>query len=288
MSITKTPIEWCTHTVNPIRAVNKETGRIGHFCEKCSPGCKNCYSSRLQPRFGTFPFIAENRDKVDLVLDEEKLQSVIRMRKPAEIFWCDMTDMFLADHPDEWVDKCFAAMALSPQHRHLVLTKRDFRLVNYIGADKFTLRWDEIRKQAAFMWRGLMPEFDWPLRNVWLGVSVEDRERKGRIERLRATPAAVRFLSIEPLLEDLGEIDLTGIGWVIVGGESGPGARPFDLYWAQSIIDQCQRAGVACFVKQIGAAPLIGGLTVDGPPGKGGDMNYWPAWLKVRECPNAS
>jgi protein gp37 len=146
-----------------------------------------------------------------------------------------------------------------------------------------------------------------PFENVWLGVSVEDRKYGlPRIEHLRRVPAAVRFLSIEPLLEDLGEIDLTGIGWVIVGGESGPGARPFDLAWARSIRDQCRAAGVPFFLKQVGSNPFdslfafrafqggraplnrdhamaLGALTLDDK--KGGNLSELPSDLRIREMP---
>lgn len=149
----------------------------------------------------------------------------------------------------------------------------------------------------------------WPtvFRNAWLGVSIEDRAHGlPRIDELRKVPAAIRFLSVEPLLEDLGTIDLTDIHWVIVGGESGPGARPFDLAWARSIVAQCRAANVPCFVKQLGAKP-VENLTVTGNfrthkgrrqlemrvdpvrlvDRKGGDMSEWPEDLRIREYPRA-
>ena len=132
----------------------------------------------------------------------------------------------------------------------------------------------------------------WPLPNVWLGVSVEDRAHKSRINSLRETPAAVRFLSIEPLLEDIGKLDLRGIHWVIVGGESGRGARPFDLAWAWSIVKQCELVGVPVFVKQLGAN-IAGRDCEHGRSGKtcktmhrsGADPSEWPEDLRVREFP---
>lgn len=126
--------------------------------------------------------------------------------------------------------------------------------------------------------------------NVWLGTSVEDRKATSRIDVLRKIPAAIRFLSIEPLIEDLGPIDLTGIHWVIIGGESGPGSRPCSVMWFRSIVDQCKAAGVAVFVKQLGASPLLGtaaaALGVIGlRDKKGGDMAEWPEDLRIREFP---
>lgn len=126
----------------------------------------------------------------------------------------------------------------------------------------------------------------WPLPNVWLGASVENRAALHRVDDLRETPAAVRFLSIEPLLEDLGTLDLRGIDWVIVGGESGAGARPFHFSWLLAIVKQCADAGVACFVKQIGACPIRSdgqGFAITHR--KGGDMSEWPESLRVRQFP---
>ena len=203
-----------------------------------------------------------------------------------------------SERPDEWVDRIFAAMALCPQHTFQVLTKRAKRMRNYLmqftrcgmlpariidAADTFLPRHD-IR---SISWT--FPA--WPLANVWLGVSVDDRARLPRIDELRATPAALRFLSLEPLLEDLGPLDLRGIDWVVVGGESGPGARPFDLKWACSIITQYQRAGVPVFMKQLGRKPVLGQPGDDGwgrlivKDRKGGDRAEWPPALRVREYP---
>ena len=246
-----TKIEWVRNrdgtqgeTINPFRARNKATGAIGHFCEKVGPGCKNCYASRLQCRFGLFPFVAENRDKVELFLDESKLQEVLRRRKPTTWFWCDMTDMFWDGYPDEWRDRCFAVMALTPQHMHIVFTKRAGEMRDYLSNEH------RLRMKVTL---GPLP-----LPNVWLGVSVEDRKNKDRIELLRQAPAAIRFLSLEPLLEDIGMLDLTGIHWVICGGESGPGARPAPPDWFRSARDQCQAAGVPFFFKHWGEWSPVG------------------------------
>lgn len=302
-----TSIEWTDHSVNPIRARNRATGAVGHFCEKITPGCAHCYSSTWQHRFtsrgnGTgLDFLPVNRSKVELFLDDGVLRSVLKRRKPTKFFWCDMTDMFGEWVADRWIDRCFAIMSLTPQHTHQVLTKRPERMREYMalgrqgrvndthilnGGSPIWFRLDE-RKLAG-------PQ--WPLPNVWLGVSVEDQQRADeRIPLLLQTPAAVRFLSVEPLL---GPVDLSKylacpgcggsgvviehhdfcseelscaccgerpISLVIVGGESGHGARPMHPDWARSIRDQCQASGAAFFFKQWGEwAP--------GNDGAGGDL----------------
>lgn len=267
-----TPIEWVRnaageqgHTINPIRFRNLETGKVGHHCEKVSPGCKNCYASTMNggPYLCGLTYTAENTAKGEFFLDGNALEQVLHRRKPTAYFWCDMTDMFGRWVPDKWIDQCFATMALTPQHRHFVLTKRAERLPEYFadipyrqevvgilaeyesGIDRFRLRLGNPEDGK--------PRWTLPLPNVWLGVSVEDRDHLWRADVLRETPAAVRFLSVEPLLADLGEIHgLSGIDWVIVGGESGPGARPMDPAWPRSIRDQCTSAKVPLFFKQWG------------------------------------
>jgi protein gp37 len=365
----KTPIEWTDFSVNPFRAENKFTGQRGHFCVKVSPGCKLCYSSRLQPRLGAFPFLAENRNKVNLVFDNSKLLDVARRKIPTKYFWCDMTDMFWEEYPDEWIDQCIGVMAWTRQHIHQVLTKRADRLMRYsqgLAALSGKERSMRMAKSKGFaVTEENCGEFRWPLPNVWFGTSVEDQQRADeRIPLLIQTPAAVRFVSYEPALGpvdftkidyrkqlrdrlcaavrwsaerdgdadvkeqvqqaaasvpdgDLGDGNpalnvLTGewfdgwdsgqkLHWVIVGGESGPGARPFDIAWARDTIQQCKDAGVACFVKQFGASPYSitdriagrAGLPDGSPDGfylrlndsKGGDPEEWPEDLRVREFP---
>ncbi len=245
----KTSIQWVInpdgtpgHTVNPIRFRNKETGKVGHYCEKISAGCKNCYASAMQkPYLSGLEFTAENKGKGELFLDEAVLESVLRRRKPTSYFWCDCTDLFGQWVPDEWIGECFGTMAEAHWHQHMVLTKRAARLLEWSRAVCHYPKGD----------RSQRPVIGWPL-NARVGVSVEDRPTKFRIDYLRETPAALRFLSLEPLLEDLGELDLRGIGWVIVGGESGPGARPMNPAWARSVRDQCIAAEVAYFHKQNG------------------------------------
>lgn len=308
----KTSIQWCDHSINPFKARNIETGAVGHFCAKCSPGCKNCYSSKMQKPFLTkLEFLAENRPKVELFFDEKAIEQVLKRKKPTRYFWSDMTDMFWEEYSDEWIDRCFAVMACTPQHTHLVLTKRAARMRRYMqthhahGLSKF----DDVRKWMVLISSRMKPETSWPLSNVWLGVSVEDQLRKERIDELRQIPAAVRFVSFEPLLEDLGDIDLIGIHWAIWGGESGPNACPCDIEWIGRGMKQAKAQGVKNFVKQLGARPMLpaGNDGGDWPEGtrfgnrtgdqkwngrqvilrdkKGGNMEEWPSDLRVREFP---
>jgi len=306
----KTSIQWCDYSINPIRARNKKTGAVGHFCEKVSHGCTHCYASALQGRFNLPAFkgarslptlpIGDNgcvtvAEDIEVFLDEGKLQEVLRRKKPTRYFWADMTDLFGSWVPDEWLHRCFAAMALTPQHTHQLLTKRPERMREYIvGADG-----REINFNIPGRLMNREP-FDWPLPNVWLGVSVEDQQRKERIDVLRPVPAVIRFLSLEPLLEDLGELNLDGIHLCIVGGESGKDARPCDVAWVRSIVKQCKTAGVAAFCKQLGSKPVDGAkMVAAGVCGrravpnvlklrdpKGGEMREWPEDLRIRSFPD--
>lgn len=205
-----TPIEWTDHSINPIRA--KLGARVGHYCEKVSPGCKNCYSSRLQPRFG-LPQFQEQRGNADVVpfFDVSKLKEVLRRRKPTKFFWCDMTDMFGEWVPEGWIAACFAAMAATPWHTHQVLTKRAERMrtvVTEMYADDGARLVDAAEWLAGQISACHLGEDEWtfPLKNVWLMVSAEDQPRADeRIHHLLATPAAVRGVSAEPLI---GPLDL--------------------------------------------------------------------------------
>lgn len=276
----KTSIEWTDFSINPIRARHKLTGAVGHYCEKISQGCKNCYASRLQSRF-RMPAFNEQRgdDNIEVLLDGSKLVEVLRRNKPTRYFWCDMTDIFGDWVPDEYIDRCFTTMALTPHHTHQVLTKRPERMQEYI-VGLYKRRGDFIDRATHNGAQVLITSFENWLPQVWLGVSVENQETADkRIPLLLETPAAVRFLSCEPLLgkinwrrsvckcpwfEDAENTrhlmmcplfeparDL-GLHWVIVGGESGPGARPMHPGWALGLLDQCETAGVSYFFKQWG------------------------------------
>jgi protein gp37 len=213
-------IEWTDATWNPVRG-----------CTKVSPGCKHCYAETFAERFrgvANHPF----EQGFDLRLVREKLEVPLNWRSPKRIFVNSMSDLFHPDVPVEYIAEVGRVMAKASWHTYQILTKRDERMRELL---KRELKWIS------------------ELRNAWFGVSVEDREHGlPRIESLRHTPACVRFLSIEPLLEDLGSLDLRKIDWVIVGGESGHGARPMKEEWVLSILSQCEAAGVPFFFKQWG------------------------------------
>jgi protein gp37 len=213
-------IEWTDATWNPVRG-----------CSKISPGCKHCYAETFAERFrgvAGHPY----EEGFDLRLVPEKLSDPLRWKTPKMIFVNSMSDLFHEDVPDEYIVAISRVMILGNWHTYQVLTKRAVRLRRLLAA------------RLAFAARQS---------HIWWGVSVEDR-RHGipRVAELRAAPAAVRFLSIEPLLEDLGVLDLAGIHWTIVGGESGPGARPVRVEWVESIHRQCASVGVPFFFKQWG------------------------------------
>ena len=235
--------------------------------------------------------------KVDLV--EKHLEDPLRWKTPRRVFVNSMSDLFHEALLDEAIDRVFAVMAVCPQHTFEVLTKRSERMREWLTRDNIP---DMLDVEIHAMGIRSRPEFQWPLPNVWLGVSVEDQATADeRIPLLLRTPAALRFVSYEPALGPvnllrymsvpLAEIDNPGamLDWVIVGGESGPGARPFDIPWARNTVAQCKAAGVACFVKQVGSVPMERGERWRYEPKlkdrKGGDWEEWPADLRVREFP---
>lgn len=260
---TGTKIQWTDTTWNPLRG-----------CSAISPGCAHCYAARMCSRglpgllspTTREPFAIHGKWTGRVELIESKLTEPLRWRKPRRVFVNSMSDLFHDSVSDDVIDRVFAVMALAPQHTFQVLTKRAGRLPAWCRrlqrmADEWAPRTakksfgpSDVLNLRWLHWTvGMGPAFPyhpWPIPNVWIGVSVEDRARLSRIDELRATPAAVRFISFEPLLEDVGRVDLTGIHWVICGCESGPGARPFDEDWARGLRDQCQAAGVAFFYKQ--------------------------------------
>lgn len=209
-------IEWTEQTWNPA------TG-----CTKVSPGCKHCYAETMAVRLKAMG-AAGYGSGFALALHPERLTQPLRRKKPTVWFVNSMSDLFHEDIPNAFLDQVFETIRATPQHTYQILTKRADRLPKYFA------------------------ERTCP-RNVWLGVSVEDRHYGvPRIERLRQVNARVRFLSVEPLLEDVGLLDLTGIHWVIVGGESGPKARPMRPEWADAVRRQCEAQGSAFFFKQWG------------------------------------
>lgn len=211
----KSAIEWTEATWNPL------TG-----CDKISPGCANCYAERMSERLRLMGQ-PNYKNGFELTLHPHALALPLKWKKPQRIFVNSMSDLFHKDVPIEFIQQVFATMRQASWHRFQILTKRSDRLAE------------------------LAPALAWPA-NVWMGVSVENADHVYRIDHLRGVGAAVRFLSIEPILGPIHELDLERIGWVIVGGESGPGARPMLEEWVIEIRDQCRRAGVPFFFKQWG------------------------------------
>lgn len=279
-----TKIEWTDETWNPTRGCSMAPGsELG--------GCLNCYAARNQLRrpqqtaSSGKPFAilrdAGPRWSGEVELIESKLLEPLHWKKPRRVFVNSMSDLFHENLPDAAIDRVFAVMALCPQHTFQVLTKRAERMRRYFTEDELG-RAIAIKAEATRIpgyHDGLCEAADfmpWPYRNIQLGVSVEDQANKYRIDLLRPTPAAVRFLSIEPLLEDIGQLNLTGIHWVIVGGESGPGARPIHPDWVASIRDQCQAASVPFFFKQWGE---YGPVTLDDRHGKNTPNERRGVWV---------
>lgn len=300
----ETTIAWTDRSVNPIRA--RLNGHVGHHCERISAGCQFCYSSRLQSRFKMAEFRADQRQGVEVFFDYGRLREVLTRRKPTKWFWCDMTDLFGDWVEEAWIDKVFAVCALTPQHTHQILTKRPERMRAYIEARAHrAMFWKDAARSLGYAleWEGisLVP---FPLRNVWLGVSGEDQDTvTKRTHVLLETPAAVRFLSLEPMMSevDLHAGELLCKTWsnggltigryldqVIVGGESGPKARPCHVEWIHRVVEQCRETETACFVKQLGAYPIWAGssLTPIAPArGKCADPAEWPEALRVQQFP---
>lgn len=272
----KTKIEWTDATWNPI------TG-----CSVVSPGCTNCYAMRLAgTRLKHHPSRKGLTDMSkagpvwngEVRLNEGWLDQPLRWKKPRRIFVCAHGDLFHENVPDEWIDKVFAVMALAPQHTFQVLTKRSERMRDYLDGYASWLRvenlLDELKPSSLWNSNVLSAQSilgsAQPLPNVWLGVSAEDQKRwDERVVRdLNNTPAAVRWVSAEPLLDPIYADDIEGLDWVVCGGESGPGYRPMNPEWAQWMRDQCKGAGVAFYMKQMaGKGPI-------------------PEDLKVREYPH--
>ncbi|WP_299558646.1 phage Gp37/Gp68 family protein [uncultured Sulfitobacter sp.] len=279
-----TKIEWTERTWNPI---------VG--CSVVSPGCTSCYAMKMAARIermgGAPQYDGTTKDSRagavwtgKVALAEKALLAPLKRNTPTTYFVNSMGDLFHEDVPDEWIDQVFAIMALCPQHTFQVLTKRSARMREYVDTkppDGQHLKPAHIFSAGARagFWKSTAP-FHWPLPNVWLGVSAEDQQRADeRIPDLLATPAAVRFISAEPLLRRIdllqpqfGEVFCNAkcnehcqargdeecpkffgkIDWVIVGGESGKNARPMHPDWARSLRDQCAAAGVSFFFKQWG------------------------------------
>jgi protein gp37 len=233
----KSSIEWTEATWNPT------TG-----CDRISDGCDNCYALTLAKRLkamGSRKYQNDGDPRTSgpgfgVTVHPDTLATPLRWKEPRVVFVNSMSDLFHARVPSSFVRQVFEVMEATPRHTYQILTKRAARL----------------RKLA-----GTLP---WPP-NVWMGVSVEDSSVLSRIDDLRTVPAAVRFISAEPLIAPLGRLNLEGIDWLIAGGESGPGARPVESDWVRQLRDQCHMAGTAFFFKQWGGrTPKAGGRSLDG------------------------
>lgn len=306
-----TGIEWTDRTWNPV------TG-----CTKVSPGCDNCYAEGITRRFAGSKAFPRG---FDVTLHPERLDAPLRWRKPARVFVNSMSDLFHDDVPYEYLARVWAVMAATPQHTYQVLTKRHGRMRSLLSSTPFRLH---VMARAAELDEPSRRSPMWPVSNVWVGVSVEDQKRADlRIPALLDTPAAVRFLSCEPLIgpvDLLGRLDhgcdevgpaithdgyevrtdygtgiehdcdhQIGIDWVIVGGESGAGARPMHLDWARALVEQCRSADVPVFVKQLGTAwardKSVAGRPRyrDDPKGADWSVTGFPNDLRVRQWPEA-
>jgi len=297
-----TSIQWTDRTWNPVRG-----------CSRVSAGCDNCYAMNIAHRFSGAgkPFdglTTIRRGKVDWTgvarFIPDQLGAPLKWRKPSRVFVNSMSDLFHEDLPDEVIDKVFAVMALTPQHTFQVLTKQPKRAAEWfkVGEELTTIAGERLAAENG--WCHPNEGEHWPLPNVHLGASAENQETyDARVPTLiHGCPAAVHFVSLEPML---GPIRLRGTGhihldWVIIGGESGPGARPFDIAWAEALVADCAENAIPCFVKQLGAHPC---LKVEGHPlfsyhhthgdlfckklkdRAGGDPSEWPPALRVRQFP---
>jgi protein gp37 len=241
---TKSSIEWTESTWNPL------TG-----CTKISPGCKNCYAARMAKRLQAMG-LEKYSNGFQLTLHPDSLEEPLRLKKPQMIFVNSMSDLFHKNVPAEFIQQVFEVMRQAHWHTFQILTKRAHRLLE------------------------MDPQIEWP-ENVWMGVSVENQDYAFRIDLLRQTHARVKFLSLEPLLGPLEDLNLNGIDWVIVGGESGPRARPLAYEWVASIRDQCVRSNTPFFFKQWGGVhKKKTGRLLDG--------RTWDEWPRVVALPVAN
>lgn len=234
----KSAIEWTDATWNPV------TG-----CTKISAGCDHCYAERFAERFRGVPnHPFENG--FDLTLRPERLEQPLKWRQSRMIFVNSMSDLFHKDVPTEFVEHVFFTMEKANWHTYQVLTKRSSRMKSFVNA----------RYRG-----GRAPG------HIWLGTSLENRSQLSRLRHVQNMNATIRFLSIEPMLGPVGQLDLAGISWVIVGGESGPGFRPIKPEWIREVRDQCVEGDVAFFFKQWGGLrPKSGGREIDG--------RQWSEW----------
>jgi protein gp37 len=299
----RTSISWTDATWNPIRG-----------CSRVSEGCRHCYAELIAARFSgpgqPYEGLARRRSNGEpqwtgVVRPIKKhLADPIRWRRPRRIFVNSMSDLFHESLDVGYIAQVFAVMYLTPRHTFQVLTKRPLRMLEILTSATF---YSAVLRAATYLRHdfprhidgGISDRTKFPHPNVWLGVSVEDQQAADeRIPLLLKTPAAVRFLSCEPLLGPVDILEairvLHRIDWVIVGGESGPGARPCRLSWIEQLMTQCREHDVAVFVKQLGSRPWEDrdwvGIANDLElrDRKGGDPSEWPEDLRVREMPTSA
>lgn len=295
----KTSIEWTNRTWSPT------TG-----CTKVSAGCRNCYAERQSLRFKGTPAYPVGFDPYPR---PDRLAEPLAWTKPGRCFVCHMSDLFHVDIPFEFIAAVWAIMAAADTHTFQVLTKRPQRAAQFFDwldnsrtsrsallfkhAAAYLLEADSAESNPAkrrltpevhdaLYYRCLLRRPPRALPNVWLGVSVEDSRVLHRVDQLRELPAAVRFLSVEPLIGPLGGYaDFSGMDWVIIGGESGPGSRPLEVGWARQAMSAAESAGAAVFFKQMGTA-WAKEHDPNGHP-KGGDPATWPEEFRVRDYPKS-
>lgn len=298
----KSQIQWTDATWNPVRG-----------CDPVSPGCANCYAATMAARFSGAGYWGEGlavmsagkgRWTGKVTTHPDMLGLPLTWLQPRRIFVNSTSDLFHEGVPVDFVAAVIGVMSLACHHTYQVLTKRPERMrtiisnltlehchdallrINPIGLTRAQSKAVMAALPATSPFRDGNYEDFWPMPNLWLGVSVEDQIRASRVDILRDTPAALRFISYEPALEMVDfEGKLDGIDWVIVGGESGNLARPFNLDWAHKTVHACCRAGVACFVKQMGAKPCSPLGKIQLKNGHGADMAEWPEAIRIRQFP---
>ncbi|MEG3933779.1 MULTISPECIES: DUF5131 family protein [unclassified Microcoleus] len=292
-------IQWTGITANPIHLVKADGKHGGHWCHKISPGCLHCYAETMNLS-NYFVFASglaySGTAPVNMVFSSIIMEKLVKMKKGERIFIFSMTDCFGHWVSNDMLDLAFAYMVIASQHTFQVLTKRPERMPDYFRSAK-----EPIRKHVEDLRRQLkLPpaEFVWPIPNLWLGTTIENQDSTKRIPYLLETESVVWFLSCEPLLErvTIKKEWLDQIDQVIIGGESGPGARPCDLDWIRFMINQCQSAeDVAIFVKQLGSNPILSACYIDGvattyqklklKDKKGGTIEEFPEDVRFRQFP---
>jgi len=288
-------IEWTEQTWNPT------TG-----CDRISPGCDNCYALTMAKRLkgmGSAKYQTDGDPRTSgpgfgITTHADTLTEPLRWKKPRKVFVNSMSDLFHARVPRDFLAQVFAVMAATPQHTYQILTKRPERAARILTdlctcgtghppGEHFrsSMEWAATSHSPTYvpgLQHGIYHRTVWPLPNVWIGTSIENADYNRRADALRKTPAAVRFISAEPLLGPLNGINLTGIDWLILGGESGAGARPLEPQWIADLLAAARCSGTAPFVKQLGSVWARDNNASDS---KGGKPDDWPTDLRVRKYP---